>query len=199
MLLFRRREARVQGLHEQELIAVAGMSDGCGTTHFAISIASYLVKVRGWRVAYMELNNSDEIGQLVELRQEEEKEFSFHGIRFYPNASKDLLARVMQQQFDAILLDWGCVRQKTPNQIQFCHRRFLLMDAASWKRNQLSAWLEAQEKKAQIKYELLFPMAEEKELHFFKKQYAGDVFSIPFQRDPFSLRPPMILFLNKLL
>ena len=194
----RKEEFLSESMKKQQLIGVWGFSSGCGVTHMAIAIAVYAKQMWRHRTAYVEFNASNQITSLVGEERYWQEEFSYHGIRFYANVTREKLWQILRMGYETLILDMGTKGDRVPNEFKLCHTKMILVDGAKWKRNRLEAWLKKIEKEEVSQYQHLIPFAGKQEIRVLNHDYATNFYSIPYQQDAFCLNLPMIELLKML-
>lgn len=181
------------------LIGVGGIEPGCGVTHTCILFATYASQIKGQRVAYVEMNQSHHIQNLVKENRQQRECFRYGGIFFYPNADNRTIELVLRKGYEVVFIDFGCRTQMLCKDAPICNQRFLLASGALWRQSKLEDWWMRQERMKSVQYQYLIPLVGPSIIKALSRKYACLFQAIPFQSDPFELTPAMIQFLTKLL
>lgn len=180
-------------------IGVSGVHSGCGTTHTAIMTAVYLSKYCGYRTAYVEFGASPQIHQIAEAAWMDGTNhlFQYSGIWFYTAAGRDKLQEARTAGYEAIVLDLGSRRMEWVE--GSCSLRFVVGDTAPWRRQELIRWIHSRTEEELRHYRILIPMAEKKELMCLDHHGRIEPAAVPFQRNPFGIKPPVIQLMKSLI
>lgn len=181
------------------LIGVSGIEPLCGVTHMSIAIASYACHVQGRRTAYVELNGSHHIRNLLQEKELPFDSFHYGGISFYPEASSQTVDRMLSKGYETIVFDFGNKKREVSKDILLCNHRFMLAHGARWRQSKLMDWIESQEKTKLKQYQYLIPFASQRQIKELSYDYSLPFYAIPIQSDPFRPSLAMIQLLTKLL
>ena len=88
----------------------------------------------GRRTAYIELNTSNQIYSLSVGRIK--KNFTYHGITFYPCVTVTSLPEILNKDFDFFILDMGVLNIYTAKVFANCDKQFLVCSLVKWKEQQ---------------------------------------------------------------
>lgn len=116
------------------------MAHGLGTTHVALTLANYVCSKLGMKTAYIELNTSNQINNLV--NNSENQVFCYKGIDFFPSASVTFLSEILQKNYRYFVLDIGVLNTYTTKEFLRCDKQFLIGSPCKWKRPQIEEKIE---------------------------------------------------------
>lgn len=182
----------------QTCIGVWGTSPGCGVTHLSIAIAKYAMHIQGHKTAYIEFGAQNEICNLLDVNDIILKDFTYQGIRFYCNVTREKLWNILSKGYETIILDLGLGRRCISKELQLCNYKFIVVDGAIWKRKFRNVSSDGDWQGKIGTYQVLVPFANQQTIRRVKQDYGSDVYSIPYQPNAFCLNPPMIHLLNEL-
>ena len=94
----------------------------------------------GKKTAYIELNNTNQIGFLHNTFTQ--KNFSYLGITFFPCVTVTSLSAILSLKFDYFVLDIGIVNAHTEKSFFSCDKRFLVCSLSKWKAHKTKEKLE---------------------------------------------------------
>lgn len=181
-----------------QIIGVQGVSRGCGVTHMCLTMANYMAHVLGRKTLYVEQNGSGQISGIIQKENLRGDCICYHGIWITMEEKDWEPGQVLQQGFETVIFDFGYQRKGNPKATAYCSRHFLIADGAAWKQDRLAQWFEENERTALLQYDYLILYADKKILNSFHRNYQMGFESIPFQQNPFDLRPTMSTLLEKL-
>ncbi|MCM3317965.1 hypothetical protein M3603_15205 [Rummeliibacillus stabekisii] len=171
------------------LIAVAGVTNHIGSTHAAISIASYL-KGNGHSVALVESNHSQDYDRIHSLYEGEKKlllgydTFEMKGLTHFKYRDDRDLNDIFSS-YEYVVMDFGSINQATNiEEFTRAHVKCVVCSADEWKFH----WIEEFENDYDIDntYCYLVPGASmEKVEDLSDRLRGGDVVSFPIQDDPY--------------
>lgn len=183
----------------EQLIGLWGIEHGCGVTHMALAIATYVKTMWKCKVAYVAYHAHFTVGKIAFLNQKQGDYFVYHGIDCYHGMSKEQLLERCNRKYEYIILDFGILRSQPDDMVKMCNQRFILACSAEWRIGYFYEWLKGKNKEEMRTYKFLLPFANRTCLDDFMHEYDFDFISIPYQQSPFSLNPAMLVLLNDLI
>ena len=114
------------------MIAFGSIEHGVGTTCASLALANYLCSKLGKKIAYIELNTTDQICCLA--KQRNCSCFSYMGITFFPSKTITSLHEVLIMPFDHFILDIGVLNTYTVTEFAKCNEQFLVCSLCEWKK-----------------------------------------------------------------
>ena len=124
-------------------VGFLGISRGYGTTYAAIMCAYSLAS--DYRVAYIELNNHNSIGNFMQMVKNGKDElsvmFPYKGVDFYHRMSYTEFATVYRDDYDYVIMDFGVFEKK--NELAEFYRtskKFVIASACEWNLKKLDTF-----------------------------------------------------------
>lgn len=184
-------EAKYSGTR---VIALLGVSPGCGVTHTAIAISHYLSR-QGGRVAVAELNGRSQsfsrIQTLLEgeerARAEGTKRFSFEGVQYCRQMSPEDIIPLLSGGFDFIVFDLGSGGNHERLE-EFLRADYPLIvgSGAEWRLPDTVMFASALARYPQQKWSFCLPLATSEAVRRLGKELGtGKVYTLPLHLDPF--------------
>lgn len=177
---------------KQKVIAVWGLSSGCGVTYLSLVLAQYFQQVKGLRVAYLEMNLSNQITNLSRRNCGRGTYFTYYGTHCYAHASKEEMLMTMNSEYDVVILDLGTRGERLPKEFQVCQVRLIVAHGAFWQVQRIEDWLEKQEENEARNQRYLLPFAEKRTIQVLKKRFPYEFYGVPYQAEIEHLNPCMI-------
>lgn len=184
------------------VLAVCGIERNVGTTHFSFALSNYLCNKLGKRVAYLEVNATDEISALCPDRFRSDSYFPIHGIHLYPRVTIQALPIMLTLSYDFFILDFGVLNPHTSREFIRADFRFILGYCSPWKVDFFSDFLERMKAYHVLEKTLLLEpnnYCVKKRKPAFAKRYQIDLLSIPFLENPFQFTTLDLAFYKELI
>ncbi len=102
-------------VHKNLTIGIGGVSNGSGTTHTTLGLASYLRKIKN-KVAIVEFNNKPQLSRLIAYSNIQNKDyFSINKLDIYfqkhiqqdSNSFNQMILKLKSDDYDYIIIDFG--------------------------------------------------------------------------------------------
>lgn len=169
------------------VIAVAGTSSGVGSTHQSILVANFLRRL-GVKVALAECNNSNAFAGIEKsiAYKASDNNFTFKGVHFFKNTTKEELDFIKNQNFQAVVLDIGKNIKKYRNSFVNSDLAIVITRISEWKMDEIENFRDnnAEILMDRIKWLALYStFIERSEI---KKRFGIKAYSLPFIKDAFS-------------
>lgn len=122
-----------------EIIGIAGSSRGVGVTHFSIMTANYLYGVKNRRTVVLEWNDSGDFQRIEEIccknpvPKPTSETFNILEVSYVKRAGKTELLKCINQEYDAIVIDFGSDFKKIREEFLRCNRKILIGSFSEWK------------------------------------------------------------------
>lgn len=171
------------------VIAVAGTMKRIGTTHTALSIATYLQK-QNFNVAVMELQDKKDFTAIknayVDVKDDGDS-FILNSITFYPYNANLSILDVFQQEYNYIILDMGTYQECNIEEFKRANARIIVSGVKEWEVTELEIIL-FNSNDAIYKNKYLFTFADESSFKFIKSNMNElKCFKAPYNPDPFKI------------
>lgn len=151
-------------------------------------MCNYLSNKCGRKTCYVELNATDEISYAS-------GELSHIGVDFFPSVTLQALPKILNLNYDYIILDFGTLNQYTMNEYERCNYKYAICPLQPWKKRSLENFLEMLQKNNN-KYREHITLIGYTEIKEFKSK---DIIGIPFFQNPFQITSNEFIHLEKVL
>ena len=122
---------------------VAGAGHAVGATHFAVTLAAYLADVRHRKTSLLEWNESGDFAKIYavfagkDIRKPPPEVFSIQAVEYMPAAGRDMVFSCRERGREAVVIDFGVLREGSEEEFLRCDRRFILGGLNDW---QVDSW-----------------------------------------------------------
>lgn len=185
-----------------KIISCIGSQSGLGITHTLITLANHLSSNN--KVAYIEMNNSFEIesfGKSINRIENDEKKFKYKKVDYYWQVNLSEFLNQNKNKYEYLIIDFG----KISNIINYDY--FLMSDiklcmisGIDWKiKSSKEAYDYLSEIDVNNNWIYLVPFIEKKYIRELNKYIKNDIFSIPFNLNPFKPEKDIIETFDKIL
>ncbi|WP_313578552.1 hypothetical protein [Lacrimispora sp.] len=180
----------------QEIIGIIGTGRGVGVTHFTVMTAGYLGGVLRKRCAVLEWNSHGDFRNMRKLCAKEQSQAgSFHILEadYYERAGIDTLLLCKKSGYQAVIVDYGTVRDGNLEEFLRCDRQFVLGSLSEW---QMETFLEFERKgkKAEKSWKTLVSFGSEEARKNAEKKLDIPISRIPVSVDVFAVTGEIIGF-----
>ncbi|MDO5415826.1 MAG: hypothetical protein Q4F29_01380 [Lachnospiraceae bacterium] len=209
---------------EGKTIGILGAGPGCGVTHFTILFANYLTAMELKRTAVLEWNGPGGIEELTAvctgrscgrslkvtscqdpvsaLRQPAasapcQPAVSILGVDYFPQSGAEELAFCLQNGYEAILMDFGSLKDGGTAEFLQCRMKCFLGALNEWKIREVAErreWLQ----KGRDNWNFLMVFGSEEARREMKRRYFLNFETVPFAPDAFSIDKEMAEFLGRI-
>ncbi len=183
----------------QEIIGIIGTGRGVGVTHFTVMTAGYLGGVLRKRCAVLEWNSHGDFRKMRKLCAKEQ--FQAGGFRileadYYERAGINTLLLCKKSGYQAVIVDYGTVREGNLKEFLRCDRQFVLGSLSEW---QMETFLEFERKgkKAEKSWKTLVSFGSEEARKNAEKRLNIPISRIPVSVDVFAVTGEIIGFYQK--
>lgn len=151
-----------------------------------------------YRTAYVELNGTHEICALAPCNDKEV--FTYKNVDFYPHAIIPTLTKVLNMNYDRVIVDFGIININTLKEFMRCDVKLSVCTHSNWNTGTLSDTLNFFESNKITNSKgpkLLFNLVEKEKTipnHNIKYQTAG----FPYLEDPFLINSSLFGTLDKI-
>lgn len=158
--------------HKNIKIAVAGVSEKAGTTTTAFNMANFLSKI-GSKVSYTEASGNEHLRQIAAYYKFDEVEnyYKYKGVEYYLN-------KQFPEGYNFNIFDLGILNTSTIAAFRSCDIRVLCSGSKSY---ELINMEKIEELIEDIKLDLIFNWAADKDKLNIRKNYEKDIKTIYFQ------------------
>ena len=180
----------------QETIGIIGTGRGVGGTHFTVMAAGYLGGVLRKRCAVLEWNGHGDFRNMRRLCTQEGPLSEFCRILetdYYERAGIDTLILCKKSGYQAVIVDYGTVKEGNLDEFLRCDRQFVLGSLSEW---QMEAFLEFEGKwnQAERSWKTLVSFGSEEARRNAQKRLKIPIFRIPVSVDAFAVTEEIIGF-----
>ena len=184
----------------KHIIALGSIEHGIGVTHLSLALSNFLCSKQGMKVAYVELNATNQICSLHPGT--ENTHFSHMRIMVFPRTTLTSLPEILSMDFDYFILDMGILNTYTAREFFKCEKMFLVCSLSKWKRRhtvEKIAHLLSNTNHTQEYVTLLVSNGENESTISISDRLTFKVYSIPFIPNPFQLHSDFFSFFGKIL
>lgn len=180
----------------QEVIGIIGTGRGVGVTHFTVMTAGYLGGVLRKRCAVLEWNRHGDFQNMKRLCAKEKiqaKGYQILEADYYEKAGIDTLLLCKKSGYQAVIVDYGAVKEGNLEEFLRCDRQFVLGSLSEW---QIEAFLEfeGKGKKAEKSWKTLVSFGSEEARGNAEKRLKIPIYRIPVSVDVFAVTGEIIGF-----
>ena len=171
-----------------------------GTTTCALALSNYINNKLGEKVAYIELNGTDEIACLS--KKKEQKPFSYYGIAMYPSITMRNLETIFSFHFSYFILDMGAWNPNTISTFWRSDLCLIMCSLSPWQKSNREEFMKKLPENNILNQEkviLLANLGIKEQLAAFKQNIFHDVRCFPYLPNPFRLTPKDWPFFETLL
>ena len=189
-----------KAIFTKHIIALGSIEHGTGVTHLSLTLSNFLCSKQGMKVAYVELNATNQIGSLHPGT--ENTPFSHMGIMMFPRTTLTSLPEILSMNFDYFILDMGVLNTYTAKEFFKCEKTFLVCSLSKWKRRhtiEKVAHLLSTTNYTQEYVTLLASNGKNESTITISNRLTFKVYSFPFIANPFQLPSEFFSFLGKIL
>ena len=125
---------------------VAGAGHAVGATHFAVTLAAYLADVRHRKTSLLEWNESGDFAKIYavfagkDIRKPPPEVFSIQAVEYMPAAGRDMVFSCRERGREAVVIEFGVLREGSEEEFLRCDRRFILGGLNDWQVGAFSAF-----------------------------------------------------------
>ncbi len=180
----------------QEVIGIIGTGRGVGVTHFTVLTAGYLGGVLRKKCAVLEWNSREDFKNMRMMCGKEKAQAGYFQILeadYYERAGIDTLLLCKKSGYQAVIVDYGTVKEGNLDEFLRCDRQFVLGSLSEW---QMEAFLEfeGKGKKAEKGWKTLVSFGSEEARKSAEKRLKIPIFRIPVSVDVFAVTSEIIGF-----
>ena len=199
MLMDKICRAKIPG--SRQSIGIMGTHHGAGVTYTAFMLAFYLGEELGRKTAFLECNNSHDMGQIqlsYDWSREDDSSFSFHQITCYKEVTPKLLSEICRRSYENYILDFGTEIADRKEEFLNCDIKIVVGDRAQWHQQKLIDFICTNvDVRPEETWLYLVPCAGPNTIkHLRELNY--NVYPVPFERDPTMLSKSSLRLFEKL-
>lgn len=177
---------------DQFVIGLIGTHRSVGVTHTGIMIANYLSKWKGFRTAYLEMNDEDDMKHLWYAYEHRDsfskKEFQIYHTTYYRNVREPDLIKILNEDYEYFIMDFGADFSKNESEFLRCDIKLVIGSLTEWKRHFLAQFIENRlllPGFAHCRYLIVFGQG--KDMRMASRELHVHLDSIGYAPDPFLL------------
>lgn len=189
----------------RETIGIWAVESGCGATHLAIALASYIVGRERMRTTLAECNTSHAFSRLEQVyeglpKESGTKEFFIRGVRYIKQAASEEIRQLYASGQECLLLDFGHADRTAWESFLSCKICIVTLSLREWKMPSFEAFMEeTREHKERKSWRFVVRDGYREEIREMKKRYRIDLKQTPYEADPFHIRRENMNFYESLL
>lgn len=189
----------------KETIGIWGTESGCGATHLAIALASYIVGRERMHTTIAECNTSQafaKLEQVYEMLPEASKsqEFSIRGIRYKKQVNIKEIRQMQASGQECLILDFGKAVSTQWECFLGCKICIVILSLREWKLPSFELFMEeTREHKERKSWCFVVRDGFREDIKEMEKRYQIHIKQMPYEADPFQIRRENIKFYESLL
>lgn len=185
-------------LKEKVSIGIIGTGMGCGATHLAIALATYMQSGLGRRTAIIELSGKNELKDMIQ--KEGNKNQTLVGVHYFTDLGVGKMPEIMNSKYEVFVLDLGSDYALAREEFLRCDRKIVTGSISPWKVSAYEHFLKkVMETENITSWEFLILFANMSDKKKIQKKYGVQMISIPWIENPFYLKKEDMMFLNKII
>ncbi|TYQ16020.1 UNVERIFIED_CONTAM: serine/threonine-protein kinase [Acetivibrio alkalicellulosi] len=171
------------------VVSVAGAINRIGTTHTAISLASFL-KSTGFKTALVEMHKSRNFSEIKKsyknVKEKSSNYFTLDGIDYYPFNGMINISNILQEEYKYMVLDMGIFSKCNMEEFMRSNERIIVSGVKDWEFAGLEEILKSSDKISKNKY--YFTFSDDSMFEFVKSNMPNlNCYKAPFNPIPFNL------------
>lgn len=189
----------------KETIGIWGTESGCGATHLAISLASYITGRERMSTTLAECNTSQAFAKLEQVyealpKASERQEFFIHGIRYKKQVLLEEIRRIQAAGQECLIMDFGKASNQLWECFLSCKTCIVVLSLREWKLPSFELFME-ETKGHKERKNWCFVVRDgfREDLREMEKRYQIHLKQMPYEADPFQLRRENMKFYETLL
>jgi len=189
----------------KETIGIWSTESGCGATHLAIALASYIVGKERMHTTVAECNQSHAFARLEQVyemlpKESESQEFFIRGVRYLKQVSPKEVRRLRASGQECLLLDFGGAAWEAWEVFLSCKTCIVVFSLREWKLPSFENFMEqTKEQKERKNWHFVVRDGFKEDIRELEKRYRMHFKQIPYEEDPFHIRRENIRFYEALL
>lgn len=189
----------------RETIGIWGTESGCGVTHLAIALASYIVGRERMCTTLAECNNSQAFAKLEQVYERlqgvsDTKEFYIRGIRYRKQATVEEIRKMQASGQECLILDFGKAGRERWECFLSCKICIVVLSLREWKLPSFESFMEeTREHKERKNWYFVVRDGFRTDIREMEKRYQIPLKQMPCEEDPFQIRRENIAFYESLL
>lgn len=184
------------------LIGIAGIGKSVGCTHFSIMLANYLAGYCRRKTAVLEWNKSGDFERLERVctgKVGEQKPCRILDADYYKNAGADELGRVLNREYEEILVDFGALDETEENEFLRCGKRFIVVSFSEWQQEKIREFMSGKCRTEHTCWQFVASFGSEETRKEFERRFGFFADRIPFSADAFSVTEECGVFFGNLI
>lgn len=189
----------------RETIGIWGTESGCGATHLAISLASYIVGRERMCTTVAECNTSQAFAKLEQVYERlpevsQNQEFSIRGIRYKKQVSIEEIRQLQASGQECLILDFGKAAWAQWECFLSCTICIVVLSLREWKLPSFERFMEETEgHKERKSWCFVVRDGFREDIREMERRYQIRLKQMPCETDPFQIRRENIKFYESLL
>lgn len=176
------------------VIGLIGTHKGAGVTHTSIMLANYLSRCRGFKTAYLEMNEEDDIKHLLYAYENngdkfyEKRKFKIYTTTYYRNVREKDLIEILNEEYEYFILDFGMDFNKNKSEFLRCDLKLVIGSLTEWKRHTLFWFVKSKKELPGFLYwKYLIVFAQKTDIKIASNELHLKLDSIGYEPDPLLL------------
>lgn len=182
-----KKRIKFRDIKSTELIGILGTEHGVGTTHFCCMLGVFLAIVKGYKVAIVEINDTDCLRQAgIILNTFKHKILRI--ISIYTQSDINELSQIVSMNYDYVIVDYGCNFTAIKESFLMCPRKIVVGSGCFWKlHSYVSFLIMVKHEKSLDHWIFTATNPIRSNLTFLKKEFHREIIPIPYEENPFFL------------
>lgn len=183
------------------IIGIIGTHKGAGVTYFGLLFASYIKKILGSSVAFLEFGSKDDLSYIQEEYDgfKENDEFIAEGIGFYRRVNMHNISDIFNESYDYFILDLG-IGLKYKEEYQRCDLNCIVGNLTYWKKHYFIEFIkEAAAIKGNERWKYFISYGEKRAVSHLSSELKKPIYIIPYVSNPFIINMEVVELLQNIL
>ncbi len=128
----RKNESKKRGFRT---VGIMGAVKGCGSTHITLMVADMIKKKEGGRIACVDLSGGSDYFFVCKAEDGDTvgEKLVFKDIGYYPKGNEQLLLKLINEDYDHIIIDFGNRSRVAKKEFMLCDVKLLVGLTSDWR------------------------------------------------------------------
>ena len=185
------------------VVGLQGISKGVGTTHIALSFATFFYKWMGLHTCYIQYGDKEGLSSYVAYKKlPKEDELGcvlYQNTLCYFSPSKEEYLKIMNKGYECIVIDFPYDLSLEQNyEFLRCDRKFLVCSFKDWNFLNTRNYFQKHKDLHKVNIEVLLNLSSKREKNDFYKLCGYLAYLYPYQSEPFLISEESIKVLGEI-
>lgn len=189
----------------RETIGIWGTEPGCGATHLAVALASYIVGRERMHTTVAECNTSQAFAKLEQVYEvlpeaSGNQEFYIRNVRYRKQVNVEEIRRMQASGQECLILDFGKADRERWECFLSCKICIVVLSLREWKLPSFETFMEeTREHKERKSWNFVARDGFREDIREMERRYQIRLQQMPCEPDPFQIRRENMKFYETLL